>query len=178
MREIYELDAFRFAEWVKTIRYGYMDADGKLHFEGDPDFAVQRYVFSSPEQVARNLCGWCWDVANLIAQYCKAQGMKHQCLFMEYNTEELHQTHTQVFTEFEGRWYAFPDNSVQGSFGEKGFDRQEDCGADFVGQFEAYLRYVLQERYNQEHLLLKEITIPIPAGISDDEYLHLARGEE
>jgi len=178
MKGIYELDVFRFVEWIKTIRYGYADTDGKLHFEGDSDFKEYRYVFSAPEQVAQNLCGWCWDVANLITEYCKEQGMKHQCLFMEYFTDELHQTHTQVFAEFEGKWYAFPDNSTPERFGEKGFARLEDCVADFVGQFEAYLRYVLKEHYDKKHLLLKEITASIPAGISDDEYLQLARGEE
>lgn len=176
MKETYERNVFDFSEWVKTIRYGYMDAEGKLHFEGDPDFAAYRYVFSSPEQVAKNLCGWCWDVANLITEYCKAQGMRYQCLFMEYFTDELHQTHTQVFTEFGGKWYAFPDNSAPEKFGEKGFERLEDCVADFVGQFEAYLKYVLKERYDPQNLLLKEITKPIPVGISDDAYLQLARG--
>ena len=177
MKEIYGKNLFDFAELVKTIRYGYVDSDGKLHFAEDPDFKVHQYVFSSPKQVVRNKCGWCWDVANLIAEYCKYNQMDHYYLFMEYFTEKLHQTHTQVFAHWEGKWYAFPDNSAPEKFGQKGFDNLEDCVKDFTGQFEAYLQYVLKDAYDREQLLLREITVDVPAGISDEVYLALVRGQ-
>ena len=72
MEAVYRPNIYEFADLINTIRYGYMDADGKLHFLEDPDFRVYQYVFSSPQQVLENKCGWCWDVANLITEYCKA----------------------------------------------------------------------------------------------------------
>ena len=176
MEAVYRLNIYEFADLIKTIRYGYMDVNGELHFPEDPDFHMHQYVFSSPEQVLKNKCGWCWDVANLITEYCKAQGLKYHCLFMEYFTEDLHQTHTQVFTEHAGKWYAFPDNSAQEKFGEKGFDLLSDCVADFVGRFEAYLKYVLKDAYNKEKLLLQEVSGSVPSGITDEAYLAFARG--
>ena len=96
---------------------------------------------------------------------------------MEYFTEDLHQTHTQVFTEYAGKWYVFPDNSAQEEFGRKGFDLCSDCMTDFVGQFEAYLKYALKDAYDKEKLFLHEISGSVPSGITDEEYLAFARGK-
>lgn len=43
-----------FFRYVKSIRYGYQDRSGRLHFIEDEDFAVQDYSFSSPEEIVNN----------------------------------------------------------------------------------------------------------------------------
>lgn len=172
---IYQLDIFSFFDYIKSIKYGYQDASGNLHFIDDENFTVRDYVFSSPSEIVRNHCGWCWDVANLISCYCERHHLEHITLFMEYLSAELHQTHTQVFVFYNGNWHAAPDNSSPDQFGNNGYISLEECKRNFVGSFVAFLKYTLKEKYDENYLLLNEIHCKIEAGISDDEYLQLAR---
>lgn len=175
LNNVLALEPYSFFHYIKTIRYGYMDGIGRLHFADAPDFTVADYVFSSPEEVVRNNCGWCWDVANLIAHYCAHQGIDHRTLFMEYHTPELHQTHTQVFLKLHNLWYPAPDNSSADAFGAGSAGDFPACRDRFVDSFRDYLKYVLKERYDETQLLLRMVETPIPAHISDEEYLELAR---
>ncbi len=175
LTDVLSLDLDSFFRYLKTIRYGYMDRSGQLHFADAPDFTVEHYVFSAPEEVVRNGCGWCWDVANLISVYCTHHSMEHVTLFMEYRTPQLHQTHTQVFLKQHNLWYPAPDNSSPEPFGTGADEDFLLCRERFVDTFRAYLKYALKERYDERQLLLNPITAPIPAHISDDEYLKLAR---
>lgn len=168
-------DIHSFFEDIKTIRYGYMDINGGLHFEGDSDFKDHSYVFSSPADVIRNRCGWCWDVANLIAAWCRANGLPHVSLFMEYQDKAFHQTHTQVFLEYEDLWYAAPDNSDPESFGTQGFQNLQDCRDAFVKRFVDYVTYVRREEYDEKYLLLNRFACDVPPGIDDEAYLNFAR---
>ena len=97
---------------------------------------------------------------------------------MEYLSPELHQTHVQVFVRFEGRWYEAPDNTSPVPFGSRGFERAEDCIADFVSAFTAYLKGTLKQAYDEKKLTVKEFYCRIPAGISDEAYLELLRGSD
>ena len=65
----------------------------------------------------KDRCGWCWDVANLIVHYCRAHRLEYKSYFMEYRSETLHQTYTQVFVRYGGLWYEAPDNSSPVTFG-------------------------------------------------------------
>ena len=168
-------DIHSFFADIKTIRYGYMDVRGVLHFEEDADFKDHSYVFSSPADVIRNRCGWCWDVANLIAAWCCANGMPHVSLFMEYHDAVFHQTHTQVFLEYEGLWYAAPDNSTPEMFGEHGYWGLEACKDAFVKTFVDYLKYVRREGYDETRLLLNGFQSEVPSGIDDEAYLDFAK---
>ena len=172
---IFQQDIHAFFDFIQTIRYGYMDSHGVLHFIDDEDFEVRDYAFSGPEDVIRNRCGWCWDVANLIVHYCRYHKIQHKCLFLEYFSPVLHQTHTQVFLRHNGTWYAAPDNSSPDRFGDWGFDSDAECIHAFTAEFVRYLKHVLKENYDQRCLLCKEIHGDFPSGISDEEYLTMAR---
>lgn len=175
LQTVLSLDLNSFFDFIKTIRYGYQDRRGNLHFECDPDFAVLDYIFSSATEVVSNACGWCWDVANLIGVYCEHWDIEHLTLFMEYRTPELHQTHTQVFLKRNRMWYPAPDNSAGFSFGTGAHEDFEACREQFVNTFRDYLKYVLKDRYDESVLLVKSVTKPIPTHISDDDYLELVR---
>ncbi len=72
-------DFFRF---VKTIKYGYQDTCRQLHYENDLDFLSYDYIFSPAEEVVKNNCGWCWDVANLIIDYCTTNQIAYKSYFL------------------------------------------------------------------------------------------------
>ena len=55
--DIMKLNVHDFFKYVETIRYGYQDKFGRLHFTDDKDFAVQDYAFSPPEDIVKNNCG-------------------------------------------------------------------------------------------------------------------------
>lgn len=175
LNDVLAMEFHSFFDYVKTIRYGYLDSSGRLHFADEPDFTVADYVFSSPEEVVRNNCGWCWDVANLIAHYCAHHGIDHRTVFMEYHTPELHQTHTQVFLKLHNLWYPAPDNSSPDAFGTGSAEDFMECLERFADPFRAYLRCVLQDRYDGAQLLLRTAEKPVPPHISDEDYLKLMR---
>ena len=169
--EIMQLDTVAFFQYVETIRYGYQDRSGQLHFAEDEDFTVQDYAFSSPEDVVRNNCCWCWDAAELIKVYCTRHGLPCRSWFMEYFSDMLHQTHTQVFVHFRGKWCPAPDNSIGIHLGEHGFAELDACVQWFAGWFTDHLRSVLGDKFDGNHLLMKEYTCTFSRGITDDEYL-------
>lgn len=175
LETVLALDILPFFDHIKSIRYGYQDICGKLHDADDADFAVHDYIFSSPEEVISNSCGWCWDVANLIALYCRRHHIEHITVFMEYHTPDLHQTHTQVFLKWNKLWYPAPDNSAAFSFGAGRHENYESCRELFTDSFRDYLKFVLKDRYDEGLLLVKPVTVPIPAHISDDDYLTLVK---
>lgn len=171
IEEVMQLDADAFFRYVETIRYGYQDQSGRLHFTEDEDFTVRDYAFSSPEDVVQNNCGWCWDVAELIKVYCEKHDLPCRSWFMEYFSEELHQTHTQVFVYYQGKWCPAPDNSIGLRLGEHGYAELDPCVQWFAGWFTDHLRSVLQDKFDESHLLVKEYTRKFSRGITDDEYL-------
>lgn len=175
VNQVFELNIASFFDYVKTIRYGYRDRSGVLHFPDDPGFEVRDYAFSSPEDLVQNNCGWCWDVANLIAAYCRQHQLEHITVFMEYYTEVFHQTHTQVFIRYQDKWYAAPDNTSPDSFGTNGFSTFEECQEHFVAGFIRFLKYTLKDQYDESHLFLNRVHAEFQSGISDETYLTLAR---
>ena len=173
--DIMELDITEFFRYVENIRYGYRDKSGQLHFADDEDWAVREYAFSSPKDVVKNNCGWCWDVAELIKVYCVRHALPCRSWFLEYFSEDLHQTHTQVFLCLNGKWCPAPDNSIGLSLGEPSFDELHNCVKWFTDWFTDHLRSVLGDKFDGAYLLVKEYTRTFSPGISDEEYLLLIR---
>lgn len=173
--DIMALDIESFFRYVKSIQYGYKDRFGKIHSANDKDFSVHDYSFSSPEEIVKNNCCWCWDLAELIKLYCARHDITCKSYFMEYFSDDLHQTHTQVFLHYQGKWIAAPDNSLGLSFGTPAFDDSASCVKWFVSLFTDYLKSVLKEKYDEEKLLVKEYTCAFSAGISDEDYLSQIR---
>lgn len=169
--EVMQMDVMAFFQYVETIRYGYQDTSGQLHFADETDFKEYEYAFSSPEDVVKNNCGWCWDVAELIKNYCEKHGLPYRSWFMEYQSAELHQTHTQVFLYFHGKWCPAPDNSIGLHLGEQEFDELDSCVDWFIDWFTDHIRVVLQDEFDNTHLFVKEYVCKFLPGISDDDFL-------
>lgn len=175
LEDILNLESERFFEYVSSLRYGYCDKHGKIHLATDVDFTVNDYSFSSPETIVKNNCGWCWDIAEFIKLYCKRKGIPCKSYFMEYLSDELHQTHAQVFILYREKWSAAPDNCLGLSFGTPCYNDPEACIGWFSDLFTDYLKSTLKDKYSKENLIIKEYTCSIPAGISDDDYLAIVR---
>ena len=169
--DVMSLNVADFFRYVETIRYGYQEKSGKLHFADEGNFTVQNYAFSSPEDVVKNNCGWCWDVAELIKVYCQRHDILCRSFFMEYLSNDLHQTHTQVFLNYHGKWCPAPDNSIGLKLGEPSFDDLGKCVKWFVDWFTDHLRSVVREKFDDKYLLVKEYACSFMAGISDDDFL-------
>ena len=169
--DIMGLDIPSFFRSVATIRYGYQDRSGQLHFTDDADFTVQDYAFSAPEDVVQNNCAWCWDLAELIKVYCARHDLPCRSWFMEYLSDELHQTHTQVFIHFQGKWCPAPDNCLGLQLGADAFDELAMCVGWFTDLFTHHLKSVLKDKFNEKNLLVKEYTRTFSPGITDEEYL-------
>lgn len=174
LKKITKFGLSDFFDYIKTINYGCKDKDGKIHINQE-NFSNIAYSFSSPEEVVKNNCGWCWDIANLIKYYCKEDNIEHKTYFMEYLDTDFHQTHTQVILKMNNEWFLAPDNLLDITFGQNGFLSPNECIMNIVASFTDFLRHALKEKYEAGNLLLKEFTCAIPSGISDEEYLSLVR---
>ena len=106
----------------------------------------------------------------------RKNGIEYKCVFLEYRSIELHRTHTQVFAKWRGKWCEAPDNTSPVIFGENGYDSAEACISAFTGLFRAYLKQELGEKYDEGHLLVKEFRHTVAPGLTDEEYLSIARG--
>ena len=87
----------------------------------------------------------------------------------------MHRTHTQVFAKWNGKWCEAPDNTSPVLFGENGYDSAEACISAFTGLFRAYLEHELGEKYDENRLLVKEFRNTVVSGLTDEEYLSIAR---
>ena len=89
LNAVLRLPADEFFGYVRGIDYGYMDAEGVVHRISPADNCADQsgapYRFSSPEQVVRNNCGWCWDIAELIRLWCERNNIEYKCVFLEYS---------------------------------------------------------------------------------------------
>lgn len=175
LQRIMALDIRSFFHYVSSIPYGNQDRSGALHFSGDPDFTVQDYAFSSPEEIVKNNCCWCWDLAELIRLYCAEHQIPCKAYFMEYRSDALHQTHTQVFLYDQETWSAAPDNCLGLAYGTPRFANLDDCVAWFTGMFTDYLKAVLKKQYDESRLLVKPYSCTFSAGTSEEEYLSRIR---
>jgi len=173
--EIMMLSPDLFFSYVASIRYGYKDQQGNLHFQDEENFTVHDYSFSSSEEVVENNCAWCWEIAELTKQYCIRNSIPYHAWFMEYKSEELHQTHTQVFMLYQEKWCPTPDNSLGIKLGEHGFSDLNKSVQWFKGFFTDYLKAVLKDKYDEKKFLLKEYICEFPKGITDNEYLNRIR---
>lgn len=175
LEDIIALDTESFFNYIKSIPYGYKDHSGKIHLAEDKDFSVKDYSFSSPEEIVQNNCAWCWELMELIKVYCAWHELPYKSYFLEYISDDLHQTHTQVFLQYQGKWCAAPDNCLGLELGTPCFDELQACVDWFVNLFTDYLKHVLKEKYNANKLLVKEYTCTFCSGITDEEYLSLIR---
>lgn len=179
LNDVLRLPAEKFFGYVRGIDYGYMDVEGVVHHLSPADnYSDQNgapYCFSSPEQVVRNNCGWCWEIAELIRFWCEIKGIEYKCVFLEYRSPELHRTHTQVFAKWKGKWCEAPDNTSPVLFGEKGYDSAKACISAFTDLFRAYLKHELCEKYDENRLLVKEFRNTVVSGLTSEEYLSIAR---
>ena len=150
--EIMMLSPDLFFSYVASIRYGYKDQQGNLHFQDEENFTVHDYSFSSIEEVVENNCAWCWEMAELTKQYC-----------------------IRNFMLYQEKWCPTPDNSLGIKLGEHGFSDLNESVQWFKGFFTDYLKAVLKDRYDEKKLLLKEYICEFPKGITDNEYLNRIR---
>lgn len=176
LEPIYRLSLQDFFAWIKSIRYGYKDQAGALHFAEDADFLAEPYAFSAPWEVAENRCGWCWDVCQLIKHYCIHNGYPYKTWYFEYRDPErgIHITHTQCFLSKGGVWYLCPDNADPSDFGAQ-------CSRSFEeligGIKESYARAaeIYYQGIRPERYLVKEYDLDFPSGLPDEELMERIR---
>ena len=175
MKKVYSLSLAEFLRYLKTIDYGYKDAEGTVHTEESYDLEKYPYSFSSPSEVIKNNCAWCWDICELIRDYCRHNGITVTTWFFEYRDDMIHQTHTQAFIELDKLWYPVPDNSDPHSFDEFKGKRYEEVTEEFQGYFREYIQYVSHNNVDNSKFVFKEYAGIFEEGLSDEQVLKLLR---
>ena len=173
--DILSLHLNEFFDYICSIRYGYKDRNNNLHFLGDEDFKKYQYSFSTPEQIIDNNCGWCWDLSELIKLYCRKNGIACKSFFLEYLSNDFHHTHTQVLACINGKWSACPDNSMGTKINNPDFNTLEECFKWMKDSYIEYLKYVLDDNFDNLKLSVKEYDCIFNKNITEDEYLNLIR---
>ncbi len=172
----YRLPIAEFVGEMKRVRYGYKDKGGALHFADEDGVSVSDYVFSMPREILATRCAWCWDMANLIYDYCRYHDYPAFQFFLEYQADGFHTTHTQCFAEIDGLWYAVPDNSSPELWRDTiGYREKDEAIEAFLKDYVAYLRFVLKERFDEKHLFAGSFFDAILREMGDKEYLAFVR---
>ena len=76
---INELDFKEFTEYVKKIRYGFVDTDKNLHLDEFTN-PVENYYLQNPEEVIKNNIGLCFDIVEVYRKYL--QEKESQTIFL------------------------------------------------------------------------------------------------
>ena len=96
------------AKFCKSFRYGVRTKSGNYVTKKN-DFNKQPWVLQSPEQVAINKIGICWDVTLFISTHLKNMKIPHSCFFIWNNDESGNLENTHSFNIFEqnAKYYVF-----------------------------------------------------------------------
>ena len=175
LNDVLSLSLSDFLKYIKTVDYGYKDLYGKIHIGKDFDLAAYPYTFSSPAEVVSNNCAWCWDICELIRDYCSYHGIPVSVWFYEFNDNEIHQTHTQAFIELEQLWYPFPDNSDPHSIEDFQGKALDEVCKEFQGYFIDFIQHICQSTPKTNGFIFNEYDRRLKAGMSDEEVLSLLR---
>lgn len=143
---------------------------------GDNDFLKAPYGFSAPREVVENLCGWCWDVCQLIKHYCIYHGNEYKTWYFEYldPQKDIHITHTQCFMKIGEAWYFCPDNSDPSEFGAV----HNPCFEEMIDEMKAsYAKSVevYYKAFRPECYLVKEYDLDFASDLSDDDLMEQIR---
>ncbi|MBQ9535405.1 MAG: hypothetical protein IJU78_06150 [Clostridia bacterium] len=177
MKAVYSLSLSDFLAYLKTVDYGYKDVNGVIHTGEEFDFEKYPYAFSSPAEVTANSCAWCWDICELIRDYCRHNGIPVSTWFYEYQSGAIHQTHTQAFIKTEGQWYPAPDNSDPHLLSDFTGKRYDEVIKEFQGYFRDFIRHITGGEADESRFLFREYGGGLKSGMSDEDVLrHLREG--
>ena len=115
------------------------------------------------------------DISELIKLYCRENGVACKSFFLEYLSNDFHHTYTQVLACINEKWSACPDNSMGTEIINPEFNTLGECFKWLKDSYIEYLKYVLDDNFDDLKLSVKEYDCIFNKNITEDEYFNLIR---
>ena len=118
---IYDLSFKEFTQYVKSIKYGYIDKNGVTH----PDSFINPsgdYQLQKPEDLTKTQMGICFDIVELYRDYLTSKNVTCESYFIEYKNNDIIETHAFIIEKRKNNlWYECVDNSWANDFHVRGY---------------------------------------------------------
>ena len=118
---IFDLSFKEFTQYVKKIKYGYIDKNGDTH----PDSFTNpcgEYQLQKPNDLVKNQIGICFDIVELYREFLTSKSITCESYFIEYKNNNITETHAFIIEKRKNNlWYECVDNSWANDFHVRGY---------------------------------------------------------
>lgn len=151
---------------MADIDYGYIDKQGQKHFEVDNEFD-KKYFLQTPEEVAKNRIGVCWDQVEYERKFFRVFGLSFETFFIVYYTDAECPSHTFLMFERDEKFCWF-----EHSWGPyRGIHAYDSKQALFDDVCQKFLDSHKLKDFNPQNLCLNKYNRPKP-HLSCLEFYH------
>lgn len=142
---INELDFKEFTEYVKKIRYGFVDTDKNLHLDEFTN-PVENYYLQNPEEVIKNNIGLCFDIVEVYRKYLQEKEIYCESYYLEYSDKNILESHAFIIEKRKNNlWYECIDNSWVNDLKQKGYKDKDLLIKSIYEWFQSYV----EEEYGE-----------------------------
>ncbi len=142
---VYDLSFKEFTEYVKTIKYGYVDLNNNKHYDIFTN-PINDYCLQKPEELIENNMGLSFDIIELYRSYLTKHNIYFESYYLEYEDKDILETHAFIIEKRANNlWYECIDNSWVNDIHPKGF-RDKDLLIKSI--YEWFQNYVESEHPN------------------------------
>lgn len=118
---IYDLNFKEFTQYVKNIKYGYVDKNGNTHLDSFIN-PTDQYHLQKPEELITSEVGLCFDIVELYRSFLTSKNVTCESYYIEYKTSEILESHAFIIEKRKNNlWYECIDNSWANDFHARGY---------------------------------------------------------
>ncbi len=151
---------------LNNIEYGYVDINGKIHFDIGKNFS-QVYKLQNPEEIFKNGVGVCWDQVELERYLFEKNNIEFKTYFIVYYDNYSCPTHTFLIYKKNDKYFWF-EHSWEKYRGIRKFNSEYDALKEIK---EKFISTQLNNKCNYENLCIYEYSKP-KYGINVLEFYH------
>lgn len=118
---IYEKNFKEFTEYVKNIRYGYIDNKGTIHLNVFMN-PTDNYFLQSPVELEKSNVGLCFDIVEMYRSFLESKSVICESYYIEYHDGDILECHAFIIEQRKNKlWYECVDNSWANDFYARGY---------------------------------------------------------
>lgn len=100
-----------FFDYVKSIRYGYMDKNKLCHINEFTN-PIDDYYLQTPDECLQSNIGICFDLVEVYRSYLKSNNIYCESYYLEYSDKNILESHAFIIEKRNNSyWYECIDNS-------------------------------------------------------------------
>lgn len=156
----FELDFKEFANYVKSIDYGYVDNNKNKHLNmfSNP---CDDYYLQSPNELIESNIGISFDIVELYRSYLELKGVYCESYYIEYAYKDIIESHSFIIEKRKNNlWYECIDNSWANEIKARGYRDKEILIKSIYEWFQKYIENEYGE-INKTKLYMNKYDKPV-----------------